>query len=175
MIPSRRWRTLALTAVLVADLVVALVVALASPDILVLVVPLLLAFTARASFAPEGWAPHLLVLTQLGSYAMAVTAPASGLEWVVAVLTGLCVLATHLALALLAAWPPRAPLPRTTAARTATAFGSLGALTAAGGIVAALVQSTPDSWAAWLVPLAVIGLALLLWALRDAYRPRVGR
>lgn len=175
MIPARRWRGLALTVVVAADVAVGLVVAVTSPDILILVVPLLVAFTARAAFAPEGWAPHLLVLTQVGAYAMATTTPAAAVEWAVAVLTALCVLATHLAFALLAAWPPRAPLPSDTAGRTATAFASLGAVAALGGTVGGLLQATPDAWAAWLVPLAVLALATLLWALRDTYLPRVGR
>ncbi len=175
MIPARRWRGLALTAVVAADVVVGLVAALTSPDVLLIAVPLLVALTGRAAFAPEGWAPHLLVLTQVGAYAMATTTPGSAVEWAVAVLTALCVLATHLAFALLAAWPPRAPLPSDTAARTATAFASLGAVAALGGTVGGLVQATPDVWAAWLVPLAVLALGALLWALRDAYLPRVGR
>lgn len=175
MIAARRWRGLAVAAVAAADVVVVLVVTLASPDTTLLVAPLLLAFTVRAAFAPEGWAPHLVVLTQVGGYAMAVGTPGSAFDWAVAVLTALAVLATHLCLSLLAAWPPRAPLPAATAQRTATGFAVLGALAVLGGLVAALVQATPDSWAAWLVPLAVAALAALLWALRGTYRLGIGR
>jgi hypothetical protein len=175
VIPARRWRGLALAAVVAADLVVVLVVTLASPDVTLLAAPLLLAFTVRAAFAPEGWAPHLLVLTQVGGYAMAVTAPGTALDWAAAALTALAVLGTHLCLSLLAAWPRRAALPTATAQRTATAFAVLGSLAVLGGLVAALVQRTPDTWAAWLVPLAVAAVATLLWALRGSYLPRVGR
>ncbi len=175
MIPATRWRRLAFSVVVLADLLVVLVLALAGPDVLPLAVPLLVVFTARAVFAPEGWAPHLLVLAQVGSYAMVSSTPAAVLDWAVVVLTALAVLATHLALSLLAAWPPRAALPSATAGRTATAFASLGGLAVAGGLAGALAGRTPDTWAGWLVPAAVAATAGLLWVLRSAYRPGVGR
>jgi hypothetical protein len=169
MIPARRWRGLALGVTAAADAVVVLAVALSTPNLLVFVVLILLALTVRAAFVPEGWAPHGLVFAQIGSYAMAVSAPDDGLGWALAVLTALAVVATHLALTLMAAWPPRAGLPAETASRTATAFAVLGTLAVAAGIVGGLAQATPDSWAAWLVPVGVAALAILLWMLRGPY------
>ena len=128
MIPASRWRRLALAGVSAADVLVVLVVAVSSPDILLVVVPLLVALTVRAGFAPEGWAPHGLVLAQVGSYAAAVELTRTGVEWASAVLVAVAVLASHLALTLLAAWPPRAGLPRDTANRTTTAFAALAHL-----------------------------------------------
>lgn len=175
MIPATRWRRLALGVVVTADVLVTLVVAVSSPDILVVVVPLLLGLTVRGAFVPEGWAPHGLVLSQAGSYAMAVDVTRTGVDWASAVLVALAVLASHLALTLLAAWPPRAALPHATANRTVTAFAALGSVAVVAGLVGALATGTPVSWAAWLVPAAVVGLAGLLWALRDAYQPGLGR
>jgi hypothetical protein len=175
VIAATRWRRLVLAVVALADVVVTLVVAVGSPDILIVVVPLLLALTVRAAFVPEGWAPHGLVLAQAGSYAMAVGAVRTGVDWAAAVLVALAVLATHLGLALLAAWPPRAALPRETANRTATAFGALGSVAVLAGVVGALATATPVAWAAWLVPAAVAALAVVLWLLRGSYDPRPGR
>jgi sterol desaturase/sphingolipid hydroxylase (fatty acid hydroxylase superfamily) len=138
-------------------------------------VPLLLVLTVRGAFVPEGWAPHGLLLTQVGSYAMAVGTTVSGVDWATAVVVALAVLATHLSLSLLAAWPPRAPLPRETLARTTTAFGVLGSVAVAAGLVGALAGATPDSWAAWLVPAAVIALAVLLFVVRGPYERGVRR
>ena len=53
MIAATRWRRLVLAVVALADVVVTLVVAVGSPDILIVVVPLLLALTVRAAFVPE--------------------------------------------------------------------------------------------------------------------------
>lgn len=175
MIPATRWRRLALAGVAAADLLVVLVVAVSSPDILLVVVPLLVALTVRAGFAPEGWAPHGLVLAQVGSYAAAVELTRTGVEWASAVLVAVAVLASHLALTLLAAWPPRAGLPRDTANRTTTAFAALASVAVVAGLVGALASGTPVTWAAWLVPVAVAGLAGLLWLLRGAYQPGPGR
>jgi hypothetical protein len=169
VIPATRWRRLVLAVVVAADVLVTLVVAVNSPDILVVVVPLLLVLTVRGALVPEGWAPHGLVLTQVGSYAMAVDTVRTGVDWAAAVLVALAVLATHLGLALRAAWPPRAALPRETANRTTTAFGVLGSVAVVAGLVGALAARTPETWAAWLVPAAVVGLAGLLWVLRGAY------
>lgn len=175
MIPATRWRRLALAVVVAADALVTLVVAVSSPDILLVVVPLLLVLTVRGAFVPEGWAPHGLLLAQVGSYAMAVDATRTGVDWATGVLVALAVLASHLALTLLAAWPPRAGLPRETANRTTTAFAALGSVAVVAGVVGALATGTPVSWAAWLVPAAVAGLAVLLWLLRGAYEQGLRR
>lgn len=175
MIPATRWRRLALAVVVVADVLVTLVVAVASPDILLVVVPLLLVLTVRGAFVPEGWAPHGLVLAQVGSYAVAVDVTRTGVDWATAVLVALGVVATHLALTLRAAWPPRAALPRETATRTTTAFAALSSVAVVAGLVGALAGGTPVAWAAWLVPVAVIALAALAWLLRGAYQGGVRR
>jgi hypothetical protein len=169
VIPATRWRRLALAVVVVADLFVTLVVAVNSPDILVVVVPLLLVLTIRGAFVPEGWAPHGLLLGQVGSYAMAVDVTRTGVDWGAAVLVALGVLGTHLAQSLLAAWPPRAGLPRETASRTTTAFAVLGSVAVLAGLVGGLASGSPVTWAAWLVPAAVVGLAALLWVMRGAF------
>ncbi len=170
MIAATRWRRLAVAVVSAAGAVVALVVAATSPDSLLVVVPLLLGLTVRSAFLPEGWAPHGLVLTQVGAYTLAINGTRTGIDWAAAVLVALAVLASHLCLGLLAAWPPRAPLPRETAARTSTAFGLLGSLAVLAGVLGALAGSTPDSWAAWLVPASAGALAVLLILLRAPYQ-----
>ncbi len=170
MIPATRWRRLALSVVVVAGVVVSLVVALTSPDVLLIAAPLLVGLTARSVFVPEGWASHGVVLTQVGAYAFAVDGTRTGFDWAAAVLVALAVLATHLSFALLAAWPPRAALPRQTAARTTTAFGVLGSLAVLAGLVGFVATSTPDTWAAWLVPAATLAMAGLLLLLRAPYQ-----
>jgi hypothetical protein len=166
MIPATRWRRLAVAVVAVGAVLVALVVGMTSPDLLLVAGPLLLGLTLRSAFAPEGWAPHVLVLTEVAAYVLAIDGTRTGVDWAAAVLVALAVLATHLALSLLAAWPSRAPLPRETAGRTTTAFGLLGMLAVLAGVVGALAGSTPDTWAAWLVPASVLTLAGLLLLLR---------
>lgn len=155
--------------VALADVVITVVVAVLSPDVLLLSVPLLLGLTVRSAFAPEGWAPHGLVLTQLGSYAMASTPPRSALDWSVAVLTAVAVFSTHLATSLLAAWPPRAGLPVATMTRWLTAGAVFGLLAVTAGAVGFVAGTTPDTWAPWLVPAGVAALAGLLWVLRVPY------
>ncbi len=170
MIPATRWRRTAVAVVAVAGVAVSLVVALTSPDVLLIAAPLLVGLTARSVFAPEGWAPHGVVLTQVGAYAMAIDGTRTVFDFAAAVLVALAVLATHLSLALLAAWPPRAALPRETAARTTTAFGVLGSLAVLAGLVGVLASSSPDAWAAWLVPAATLAMAGLLVLLRVPYQ-----
>jgi hypothetical protein len=106
---------------------------------------------------------------------MAVDVTRTGVDWATAVLVAVAVLATHLALTLLAAWPPRAGLPRETATRTTTAFAALASVAVVAGFVGALASGTPVAWAAWLVPAAVVALTVLLWLLRDAYAPGLRR
>ncbi|MBR7742843.1 hypothetical protein KC207_05995 [Phycicoccus sp. BSK3Z-2] len=171
MIPARRWRPTTWAAVGGADLLVVLLAAPGSTGlVLTLVVLALVVLTGWALWRPGGWGALALVVAQVWAAVATRPAPVTPVEWalVVAVATG--VLVTHLSLALLAAWPPGAGLPRPTAARWGRQVGALALGGGLAAVVAAVASSTPLGWEVRLGAVAVLLLGVVTVQLAVAAR-----
>jgi hypothetical protein len=167
MIPATRWRRAAGGAVVAADLVLVLLGGAVLPGFVPYAVVLLAGATFWGLLRPGGWGGFALVLAQVLAIGVPRGVPATVGEWGVAVVSATAILLTHLALALLAAWPAGAALPRETAARWLRQGGGL-VLTAVGaGALGVAGTSTPVAWGPWLLAVALVLLAAVgatLWA-----------
>lgn len=169
-IESRTWRRAAVGVVVAADVVVVL----AGGASLLTFVPFsagaLLLVSVLALRRPGGHAAGVLLVVQVLAATVPSGVPDGALDWALAAAVGAAVISTHLALALLAAWPVRAVLPRATLVR----WGRQTAVLALVGIVGALLglaaTVTPTSWVPWVVPPALGLLAVLGFTVRATTR-----
>lgn len=161
MIPAERWRPPAVGIVVGAALLVVLVGAAVRPVSVLFAVPALLVSLWWALRRPGGWGALALLVVEVLLLAAFLDAPGSVTDWAVAALCGVALLGTHLALALLAAWPPRAALPAATARR----WLLQGAVLAAAGGVAAFLgvlgSVTPVAWGPWVGAGALLAVGLV--------------
>ncbi|PKW28037.1 hypothetical protein [Phycicoccus duodecadis] len=167
MIPATLWRRLARGTVVASDVLVLLVAMAELPGALKIAGPLLAGATVWALLAPASWGALVLLALQALVLATSRTVPASVTDWSLAALGATLLLVTHLALSLLAAWPPGAMLPRSTAARWARQTGVLAALGGGCAALGLLASRTPVGWGPWVgavALLAVAGTAALLRA-----------
>lgn len=166
MIPAVRWRRSAQAMVVVADIVLLLIVVAQRPGGLPFALPLFVGATAWALLRPGSSGSLTLVVVQVFTVGTSRTVPASVTDWAVAAVAAALVLVTHLALALLAAWPPGAALPRTTATRWGRQAGLLAAVGGVAALVGSFATATPVGWGPWvgaLALLAVAGTTTLIW------------
>ncbi len=172
MIPARRWRRVAATVVVVADLVVLGVVASLLTGLVPFVAVGLLGATVWGLWRPGGWGAFALVLSQALGVAVAGHSPTTTVDWALACVAAIAVCATHLALSLLAAWPVRAALPTATAWRWArqAAFLAWAAIAAAG--LGALASATPTGLGPWILAAGLALVAAVTAHLRLAGQPR---
>ena len=161
MIPASRWRRVAAATVLVADALLVVRALPSGPDTVLAVAVVLLAATAWALWRPGGWGGHVLVVAQVGSAVGGRAAPELAGDWVLAAVAAAAVVVTHLVLALLAAWPPGAALPTSTARRYAGQAGTLVGLGAAAAAVSLVAAGTPPGWDLVLGAVAILALALV--------------
>lgn len=171
MTPARRWRRGAAGVVVAADLLLLLLAGLTEPRTpLALALPLAV-LTAWALRRPGGWGPLTLLVGQ------ALTVGTSGVlalgvaGWALSAVAAALVLATHLTLALLAAFPPGAPLPRPTLRRWATQGGLLATGGAATALAGVLATRTPSSWGLLVLTLALAALTVLAAGVWRSTRP----
>lgn len=161
MTPARRWRRAAAGVVLAADVLLLLTAAVTAPvPALALVVPLA-AVTLWALRGPAGWGAVWLLAGQVLTVGLSGVLALGPGGWALAALSGLLVLATHLSLALLAAFPPGAGLPAATLRRWAgqgALLGAGGGGTALAGFVA---TGSPTTWGLPVVTAATLALAAL--------------
>ena len=157
MIPATRWRRVAQGVVVAATVLVALSGAALHPELLPLAAGPLALATWWAVRRPGGWGPLALLVVDVFHLAVTRGAPETVTDWALAAVCGAALLATQLACALLAAWPPRAALPTATARRWLTQGGVLAAATGAAAVVGVLGTATPVSWRPW-VGAAALGL-----------------
>ncbi|QKE85353.1 hypothetical protein [Arthrobacter sp. NEB 688] len=159
MTPARRWRRTATLLVVLADVLLLGLASLSTPvTALVLTLPLA-GLTWWGLRRPGRWGATLLVVAQVVVVGTSGAAPADIGGWAAAVLAAALVLATHLCLALLAAFPPGAGLPRATLRRWASQGGLLATAGAAAAVVGLLGSRTPSAWGTVVVTLALAGLA----------------
>lgn len=166
MTPAGRWRPVAVLGIVAADVLLLLLTALSLPrTAAVLAVPVALA-TAWALRRPGRWGASILLLLQVLLVLVSGGPPADVGGWAAAAVAAALVLSTHLALALLAAFPPGAALPASTRRRWSVQGGLLAASGAAVALLGTLATNTPASWGLALVTLAVAALATtaaLVW------------
>ena len=159
MIPARRWRPVATGLVVMAGLLLVLLAAPASTGVVLAFVALGLAvLTGWALWRPGGWGSLALVVAQVWTVVGTRGVPEDLLGWLLAFALAVAVLGTHLSLAMLAAWPPGAGLPSSTARRWGRQTGVLVVLTALAAGVAVLAGRTPLGWE---VPLGAVAVLLL--------------
>ncbi|WP_377643607.1 hypothetical protein [Oryzobacter terrae] len=171
-VPSRVWRGAATGVVVLAGVAVVL----AGGSSIAAFVPFsggaVLVATIWALRRPGGWGPTALLVVQLLAATVPWGVPDSALDWALAAAAATAVLATHLSLALLAAWPVRADLPRATLARwvgQGAALTLVGVVAALGG---ALATRTPVSWGPVVGTLALVALSALAWTVSLTARRR---
>jgi hypothetical protein len=150
-----------------ADLVLVLLGGAVLPGFVPYAALLLAGATFWGLMRPGGWGGFALVLAQILAVGIPRGVPETVGEWGVAVVSAAAILVTHLSLALLAAWPAGAALPRESAARWLRQGGWL-VLTAVGaGGLGVAGTSTPISWGPWLLAVALVvlaGVGATLWA-----------
>ncbi len=156
MIPARRWRRTAVGVVVAADVVLVLLGAAALPGFVPFAVPVLVGATVWGLLRPGGWGALALVVTQVLAVGIPRAAPESLPDWALAAVAAAAVLVTHLALALLAAFPPGAALPVPTLRRWARQAGLLGTLGGVAAGVGLLAGSTPAAWGPWVLAAAFL-------------------
>ncbi|KRE62427.1 hypothetical protein [Nostocoides sp. Soil756] len=166
MIPATTWRRLAAGAVVTTDVLVLLVAMAELPGALKIAGPLLVGATVWALLAPASWGALVLLALQALVLATSRTVPASVTDWSLAALGATLLLVTHLALSLLAAWPPGAALPGPTAARWARQTGVLATLGGIGAALGLAASRTPVGWGPWLGALALLAVAGTAFVLR---------
>ena len=171
MTPGGRWRRVSAGVVLLADAVVVGLSAPVSPATLAVSALAVLVATGWALWRPGGWGALALVTAQVWLVG-ARGVPVDVVDWALAALLAAVVLVTHVVLALLAAWPPGAGLPRETLVRTAGQTGALATLGGVAAAVGAVASFTPLGWDAWLAAAAVLLAAVV--AAQLAVRARRG-
>lgn len=170
MIRNRTWRSMAISAVLAADLVVLLVAGSVLPGFVPFALGALLLATVWALRRPSGWGPFALLVVQVLVVAVPGATPDSALGWAFTAGAAAAVVVTHLALTVLGSWPRRADLPRATVARWAGQAAVLvwAGIAAAG--LGALATATPMAWGPWLGAVALVFVAVVIWQVRVASR-----
>lgn len=171
-VESRTWRRAAVGVVVAADVVVIL----AGGATLITFVPFaagaLLLCTLLALRRPGGHAASVLLLVQVLAATVPARVPDEVLDWALAAAVGAAVVSTHLALALLAAWPVRAVLPRATLARWGGQAAVLALVGIGGALLGLAATVTPMGWGPWMAPLALGLLAVLGFTVRASTRRR---
>ena len=173
-VPSRRWRGTAAGIVCLSGAVVVLVGGSATVGIMAFTAVPVALVTVWALRAPSGWGALTLLVVQALAALVPWGVPRSTVDWALAAAAGCAVLATHLCLSLLAAWPVRADLPRQTAARWLRQGAVLSLLTVLAAGLGLLMSTTPTAWGPFVAASALIVIAALAWVVRIATRRRVG-
>ena len=173
-IPSRRWRRTVAGVVCLAGAVAVLAGGSATVGVIAFTAVPVALVTVWALRAPAGWGALTLVVVQALAALVPWGVPRTVVDWALAAAVGCAVLATHLCLSLLAAWPVRADLPRPTAARWMRQGAVLSLLTVLGAALGLIASTTPVAWGPFLAAGALLVLAALAWAVRIATR-RGGR
>ncbi|MBD3783377.1 MAG: hypothetical protein IE926_10555 [Micrococcales bacterium] len=166
MTPAARWRRAALGVVVGADVLVLLVAGVALPGLLPFLVPLLVVATAWALHRPAGWGALTLLVLQVVGVGVAREAPVSLTDWALAAVTGAAVVGTHLALSMLAAYPPGAALPDAAVRRWVTqgfVVATVGGIAAGIGVVGSSTPAGAGPWVLAAAFLLVAGTAALVW------------
>ncbi len=171
-VPSRVWRGTATGVVVLAGVVVVL----AGGSSIAAFVPFsggaVLVATVWALRRPGGWGALALLVVQILAATVPWGVPDSALDWALAAAAATAVLATHLCLALLAAWPVRADLPRATLVRWVGQGAVLTLVGVAAALGGALATRTPVSWGPVVATLALLALSALAWTVSLAARRR---
>lgn len=171
-VPSRVWRGTATGIVVLAGVVVVLAGGSSIASFLPFSAPAVLVATVWALRRPGGWGPLALVVVQVLAATVPWGVPDSALDWALAAAAGTAVLATHLCLALLAAWPVRADLPRATLARWVGQGAVLTLVGVAAALGGAVATRTPVSWGPVVATLALLALSVLAWTVSLSTRRR---
>ncbi|MFQ6172969.1 hypothetical protein ACK8HX_15265 [Oryzobacter sp. R7] len=169
-VESRTWRRTAVATVVVADVVVLLAGGAAIAGFVPFAAGALALFTLLALRRPGGHAALGLLLVQVLAATVPSGAPGDLRGWALAAAVGTAVLATHLALALLAAWPVRAALPRETLRRWLAQGAALTLLGVAAAGAGAALSLTPSAWGPWVAAGALALVAAMAWTVREATR-----
>lgn len=169
-VESRTWRRAAVATVVAADVVVLLAGGSTIAGFMPFAGAALAVSTALAVRRPGGIAALLLLVVQVGAATVPARVPGDLLSWALAAAVGAAVLATHLALALLAAWPVRAALPRETLQRWLVQGASLALLGVAAAGLGAVLSLTPSAWGPWVAAGAIALVAAMAWTVRGATR-----
>ncbi|MGG5260892.1 hypothetical protein [Phycicoccus avicenniae] len=161
MTPARRWRRGAVGVVVAADVLMLLLAALTQPWTGVVLALPLAALTFWALRAPAGWGALLLLVGQVLTVGLSGILALGLAGWALAAVAGLLLLVTHLALALLAAFPPGAGLPSATLRRWAGQAAVLAAGGAAVAVAGFVATRSPTSWGLPVLAAATVALAAL--------------
>jgi hypothetical protein len=170
VIPNRTWRGAAVGTVLAADLVVLLVAGAGLPGFIAVALGVLAVATVWGLAQPGGWGAFVLLLVQFLCVGIPGGVPETIRDWALAAASAAAILATHVALTMLATWPRRADLPRETARRWALQTASLLWAGIAAAAVGAVATLTPTGWAPWLGALALGLVAAVIWQVRGLTR-----
>ncbi len=171
-VPSRVWRGAAVGVVVAADATVVLAGGSSLPGFIPFSGAVVLVATLAALRRPGGFGALGLLVVQVLAATVPWEVPSDLLDWALAAAASAAVLATHLSLALLAAWPVRADLPRATLARWLQQGAALTLLGVLAALAAALASRTPLGWGPFVGTTALVLLAALAWTVRLATRRR---
>jgi hypothetical protein len=166
------WRGAAVGVVVAADVAVVLAGGSGVPGFIPFSAAAVVVATLAALRRPGGWGALLLLVVQVLAATVLWDVPNDVLDWSLAAAASVAVVGTHLALALLAAWPVRADLPRATVTRWLQQGAVLTLLGVVAALVGALASRTPVGWGPFVGMLALALLAALAWTVRLATRRR---
>ena len=171
-VASRTWRGAALAVVVAAGVTVVLAGAADLPGFIPYSALVVLLATLWAVRRPGGWGALALLVAQVLAATVPWAAPTSLVDWALAAAAATAVVTTHLSLALLAAWPVRAELPRPTLDRWVGQGAVLVLVGLGAALAGGLASRTPVSWGPFVGTLALLLLAALAWTVRLTTRHR---
>ncbi|WP_392545072.1 hypothetical protein [Oryzobacter telluris] len=171
-VASRTWRGAAVGVVAAGGVTVVLAGAADLPGFIPYSAIAVLLATLWAVRRPGGWGAFALLVVQVLAATVPWAVPTSLVDWALAAAAATAVVTTHLSLALLAAWPVRAELPRASLDRWVRQGAVLVLVGVVAALVGALASRTPISWGPFVGTLALLLLAALAWTVRLATRRR---